>query len=58
MLALSVTTCVVVWIEIMSSWLLLCFFQVTTCVVVWIEMLIACVNMHTCWCHHLRGGVD
>ena len=37
---LSVTTCVVVWIEIMVVLTLLCPRTVTTCVVVWIEILI------------------
>ena len=35
---LPVTTCVVVWIEILVNILELAFLSVTTCVVVWIEM--------------------
>ena len=37
-LAIAVTTCVVVWIEIQSYWLIMNITNVTTCVVVWIEI--------------------
>ena len=55
---LPVTTCVVVWIEILVNILELAFLSVTTCVVVWIE--IACLPARRLQParHHLRGGVD
>ena len=36
---MDVTTCVVVWIEILTTMLELSSQKVTTCVVVWIEIL-------------------
>ena len=54
----KVTTCVVVWIEIVDSTGSQRCTSVTTCVVVWIEIN---ASRFTAWIvpgHHLRGGVD
>ena len=57
-LAIAVTTCVVVWIEIPSQSDLAGSTVVTTCVVVWIEIPASWPNGPVSWRHHLRGGVD
>ena len=54
----SVTTCVVVWIEIVMTALVLIMKLVTTCVVVWIEINGYFVLDEKTGSHHLRGGVD
>ena len=53
-----VTTCVVVWIEILTWSGICCIHSVTTCVVVWIEILVPMNPSSTAIGHHLRGGVD
>ena len=54
-----VTTCVVVWIEIMFRLMpFKAVWWVTTCVVVWIEIQNSMYLQRRSYCHHLRGGVD
>ena len=54
----SVTTCVVVWVEIILFMAFFVLLIVTTCVVVWIEIIRVSVVAFGCRSHHLRGGVD
>ena len=53
-----VTTCVVVWIEIVQTISIILLYLVTTCVVVWIEICCTNRDCSTRNSHHLRGGVD
>ena len=57
-IANDVTTCVVVWIEILNLHKAKHVGLVTTCVVVWIEIEADTPHGKPCLCHHLRGGVD
>ena len=57
-MALEVTPCVGVWIEIESICNAVIDFSVTPCVGVWIEMIRAREYFKCGFCHSLRGSVD